>query len=94
MITLKCSASTGSAAFHAEMIEGIQVPSRRYAITDNEIRLDGFDEIILQHDAQELLNMPDGLYRMPTPAEQDVATEVKRASVTVSESAPAKKNVG
>lgn len=84
-ILLLCpGASTGQAAFRAELIEGIWAPERRYDIQDGKIVLSGFDEVILHHDADELLKQ--SLFRMPTPAEQEATTQQAQQSGQILES--------
>jgi hypothetical protein len=85
MITLKCIYKAGSVAFRAEMIEALPVAERRYTIKDGEVTLSGYPDIVLSHDAAELLAMPDGLYRMPTLHEQNQAAEVMRQAATAEE---------
>lgn len=88
-ILLMCpGASTGQAAFVAELIEGIRAPERRYDIKDGKIVLSGFDEVILHHDADELLVNP--MYRMPTPAEQEQMAQAQMKISTAEEDAAAK----
>ena len=87
-IVLICRDEKGSASFPAELIEGMRAPARRYEIVNNQIILDGYDDIVLHHDADALLAMPDGLYRMQTPAEQNEKASSKRRAKTVEEVAP------
>ena len=87
-IILVCRDEKGSASFPAEMIEGVHAPARRYEIANNQVILDGYDDIVLHHDADALLAMPDGLYRMQTPAEQNEKASSRRKAKTVEESAP------
>lgn len=69
-ILLMCQHESGQVAFNAEFIEGLPVPQRRYDIRNYQVVLDGgFADVIVHHDADELLKNP--LYRMPTPAEQE-----------------------
>lgn len=69
---LICKHPSGSVAFHAAWIGGMPAPERRYYIADHRIVLGGYAEGIMQHDVAALLAMPDALYRMPTPHEQEV----------------------
>lgn len=87
-IVLICRDVSGSASFPAEMIEGIAAPARRYEIASNQIVLEGYDDIVLHHDADALLAMPGDLYRMQTPAEQNAASKASRKAKTVEEVAP------
>lgn len=86
-IVLKCRDSHGSASFPAELIEGIHAPARRYEIADHQLVLKGHADIVLHHDAQALLSMPHGLYRLLTAEEQNAVAEAKRKASTVEESA-------
>ncbi len=70
-ITLICKHETGQATFPAKRISGHQASERRYNIVDHKVVLEGHHDDVLKADAQELLAMPDGLYRMPTAAEQE-----------------------
>ncbi|HET8911890.1 MAG TPA: hypothetical protein VFN23_10525 [Ktedonobacteraceae bacterium] len=70
-ILLMCKNSSGSVAFSAGLVEGISAPTRKYLIEGGAITLSGYSDAILHHDCEELLHMPSGLYRMPTPAEQE-----------------------
>ncbi len=88
MITLKCAFDNGSVAFHAELIEGVHAPERRYAISNGTVLLDGYDAVVLQHDVDVLLSMPGELYRMLTPKEQNAAAKAKQDASTVEESIP------
>jgi hypothetical protein len=90
-ITLKCKYDNGYVAFHAEMIEGVKAPERRYVAVNGEMLLDGYPDIVLKSDAIYLLSIPGGLYRMPTPAEQDAKANAQRKAATVEESAPVEK---
>lgn len=87
-ITLICKYDNGSAPFHPELIEGIEAPARSYAVVDGEMELSGYPDVVLSHDAIYLLSIPGGLYRMPTPEEQEQAAKAKRKAATVEESAP------
>ena len=87
-ITLICRHSHGSVSFPEGLIEGHHAPERRYAIHDHHVTLDGHSDIILHHDAEKLLAMPGGLYRMPTPAEQTSLVEAKHEASTVQEDVP------
>jgi|SRR5581483_2597740 len=87
-ITLKCKYESGSVALHVDNINGFVVHERRYEIADYEVILDGYDEAVLKHDAQQLLMMPNGLYAMPTPKEQNVKAEAQRQAATVEETVP------
>jgi hypothetical protein len=91
MIILICKYDNGSASFHAEMIEGVQAAERRYQAVNGEMVLDGYPDVILHHDADYLLSIPGGIYRMPTPEEQDAKAEAARKAATVEESAPVEK---
>lgn len=85
-ITLMCpGAISGQAAFPAELIEGIPTPERRYQIIDGTITLSGFSDSVLHHDAEELLK--NGLYRMPTPTEQDEMAQAAQQASMVQEEA-------
>ncbi len=85
-ITLKCAHESGSAAFSAEMIEAVQAPERRYEIVNGMVILDGYPDVVLHHDADELLRNP--LYRMLTPGEQDALAAKEQADSSVAESVP------
>lgn len=84
-IILICRNSHGSVAFPKELVEGHHAPERRYEIVDHHVTLEGHPDIILHHDADELLAMPDGLYRMPTHKELDAKAKAKREAATVEE---------
>jgi hypothetical protein len=47
------------------------LPTRFYAVENHHVILDGLPDDVLRHDADELLAIPSGPYRMPTPAEQE-----------------------
>lgn len=70
-IILVSKHETGQAALHAKRIGGHLAPERQYHIINHKLTLSGHPDKVLKSDAQELLNMPNGLYRMPTPAEQE-----------------------
>ena len=87
-ITLICKYDNGSAPFHAELIAGIHAPARSYAVVDGEMTLDGHPNAVLCHDADYLLSIPGGLYRVMAPEEQNAKAQAKRKAATVEESAP------
>lgn len=79
-ITLMATFDSGQVGFSPERIEGIDAPRRSYNVVNGKLTLAGQHELVLHHDAQELLALPDGLYRLPTPAEQEAwATEQAKA---------------
>lgn len=88
-IMLMCKNSSGSVAFSAGLVEGLPAPTRKYLIVDGKITLSGYSDAILHHDADELLNMPSGLYRMPTPAEQEQMFQEAQQASMAQESVPA-----
>lgn len=80
-IVLICKHKNGQASFAAEQIEGIPAPERRYDIIDGTIKLSGYPDVVIHHDADELLRGHAGIYRMPTPQEQnEMATAEQRKS--------------
>src|SRR5579885_23258 len=84
-IVLLCpGVHSGQAAFQAELIEGIPAPERHYNIQDGKIVLSGFSDVVLHHDAEELLNQ--SLFRMPTPQEQEQMVQQAQQSGTIQES--------
>jgi len=85
-IVLMCRHAHGSVAFAEETIAGHHVPARRYEIVDHIVTLEGHLPLILHHDAEELLSMPGGFYRMPTPAEQDSQAKSVREAASIQES--------
>lgn len=85
-ILLKCRNVSGSIALSAGTVAGLLVPERRYQITNHLVILEGFSEVVLHHDADQLLAQDDGLFRMLTPAEQDAITDQQRATASVQES--------
>lgn len=87
---LICKYASGSVAFHAAWIGGAPAPERRYYIDDYKIVLDGYAEGIVQHDTSALLAMPNELYRMPTPHEQEVFASKQAQSITIQENAQQK----
>lgn len=89
-IILKCRDVSGSVAFPSGMVEGLPQPERRYAIVDNLVTLSGYPDAVLRHDMLELLSMPEGLYRMLTPQEQNVLAAQAQAAISVTEQAPVK----
>lgn len=84
-IRLKCRDSSGAISFPALTLAGYQVPARHYQIVDSTVILEGYSDAVLHHDADELLAVPGGLYRMPTPAEQDAYMQVQQAASMVQE---------
>ena len=90
-IILICRHSHGQVSFPASLIEGRHAPERRYEIVDHHVTLEGHLDIILHHDADELLAMPGKMYGMPTPAEMDELAEGARQAAMVQEDAPTKK---
>jgi len=84
-IMLLCENNTGQAAFPAEIIEGIPVPERHYGIIDGMLTLSGFSDVILHHDAEELLKQ--SLFRLPTPAEQEKLAKAAREASQIQEGA-------
>lgn len=87
-IVLKCRASTGAVSFPATTLNGWTAPARLYQIVDSTVVLSGYPDAILHQDADDLLKMPNGLYRMPTPAEQSEMVQASQAAVSVQESMP------
>lgn len=69
-------------------LAGFAVPQRRYSISNHLVVLTGPD-VVVHHDADELLGMPDGLYRVLTPGEQEamVATQTKQGMIQEQEPA-------
>lgn len=84
-ILLMCRHAHGSAAFPAKVIEGHHAPARRYAIEEYQVVLSGHAPAILHHDADELLAVPGGLYRMPTAKEQERWQRAQRAKTKIEE---------
>ena len=87
-IKLICRDVSGSVAFSAGLIDGLPAPERRYEIAEHQVVLAGYDDYVLHHDADELLAMPNGMYRMPTPAEQDAQAQAQQQASVVQEDAP------
>lgn len=87
-ITLKCKHSYGMVSFPASRIEGLPIPERHYDIVNGFVTLVGYNDTVLHHDCEELLAMPNGLYRMPTPAEQEALTQQAQQASTAQENAP------
>ncbi len=85
-ILVLCQNLSGSVAFSAGLIEGVPVPARIYPIADGKLTLSGYADSILQHDLEELLQMPNGLYRLPTPAEQEQFARAREAARQLQES--------
>jgi hypothetical protein len=90
-ILLICKYENGSVGLNAARIDGIQFPDRLYKIVNHQVVLEG-DDVVIRHDADELLAMGD-LYRLPTPQEQDVMTKAKQDASSVQESAPKARKV-
>lgn len=86
-ITLKCKYTSGSVAFPKERIEGLPVDARRYDIAGGMVVIAG-DDTIVHHDVDVLLNMPDKLYRMLIPAEQEALAKQAQQASTTQENAP------
>lgn len=84
-ITLKCRDTSGSVAFSAETIDGLPVPARRYMIDNGFITIETNDALA-RHDIATLLAMPDDLFRLLTPQEQDALVQAQQAQVSVVES--------
>jgi hypothetical protein len=65
------------------LCEGIQ--TRCYVVRDHQVVLDGYPDTALRHDADELLHIPNGPYRMPTPEEQERFVQEIRAKGMIQE---------
>lgn len=91
-LILYCRDAYGSVSFPAESINDVPAPERHYRIADHLLVLSGTDALV-HHDADELLAMPDGLYRMLTPTEQDALVQVQQTASSVQETAPAEEGI-
>lgn len=74
-ILLICQNTSGKAA----------VEERRYVIRDHMVILEGYGDTVLRRDAEELLSIPNGFYRMPTPNELDRYHQAERAKGMIQE---------
>ncbi|GHO99545.1 hypothetical protein KSF_095930 [Reticulibacter mediterranei] len=62
-----------------------EMPTRFYVVENHQVILDGFSDDVLRHDADELLGIPGGPYRMPTPAEQEQFARAQQAKGMIQE---------
>lgn len=85
-IILVCKHSSGQAALPAKRIGGHLAPERQYHIHNHKVALSGHPDKVLKSDAQELLDMPDELYRMPTPKEQEEWAKAEQETNQIQES--------
>jgi hypothetical protein len=54
------------------------VHEHHYVIQAHLVVLDGSPDEVLRRDAEELLGLPGGLYRLPTPGEQEAWMTTQR----------------
>jgi hypothetical protein len=86
MLILHClTHKRGAITLHAEIIDGVQYPARRYFVQDGVLILDGYPEAVLRHDSGAILSNPSGGYRMPTPREQETSVAYHQAQATIQE---------
>ncbi len=86
MRILMCRDASGSVAFPPGLVAGHAVTcERQYSVEDHVLILNDFPEAVLSRDAGYLLSVPGGLFRMPTPAEQDAIMAAQCAAASVQE---------
>lgn len=84
-ILLICRNASGTISLSAECINEVYMHERHYPIMNHHVILDGYPDAVLRHDADTLLSMPSGLYRMPTPGEQDRFMQTQRSKGMIQE---------
>lgn len=92
MIQLFCRNASGQIVFAKALIEGHHAPERAYDIVDHTVQLVGYPGPVLHHDADYMLSIPGGVYRLPTPAEQNAQADAQRKAATVEEAVPPAEN--
>ncbi len=82
-ILLICVYTSGQASLNADCIGGVEVPERIYVVRDHLVILAGHPDGVLHHDAEVLL--ASGVYRMPTPDEQEERRRQQNARAMIQE---------
>lgn len=86
-IVLMCVHEAATTALSATRVQGEEVPDRWYTVENHRVVLSGWPDVVLHHDATELLRNP--IFRMPTPAEQEAMfQEAQQASMAQEETIP------